>query len=60
MKLLTLCLILLLTGCGVTDRVGAGLSGFSRICVDGVQYLQFTSGATVAYGPDGKVKVCKE
>jgi len=49
---------LMLAGCGAADRLGANLTGFSRQCIDGVEYLQFASGATVAYTRDGKVKAC--
>lgn len=47
-----------MTGCGYIDRATATATGFARACVDGVEYLQFTSGATVAYTRDGKVKAC--
>lgn len=57
-RYLLLAAALLLTSCGQTDRGIAFLSGFSRVCVDGVEYLQFTSGATVAYTTDGKIKTC--
>jgi hypothetical protein len=33
---------------------------WSRVCVSGVSYLQFTSGATVEWTPAGKVKTCSE
>lgn len=46
-------------GFGAWDRRVATLTGYSRICVGGVEYLQFTSGASVAYNPDGTVKRCK-
>ena len=49
----------MLTGCGWFDRLAAAATGYSRQCIDGVEYLQFTSGATVAYTIDGKVKVCR-
>jgi hypothetical protein len=52
-------LSLSLVGCGKVDRLGAALTGSSRLCVDGVVYLQFTSGASVAYSPDGKIQTCK-
>lgn len=48
----------MLTGCGWFDRATATATGYARMCVDGVEYLQFTSGATVAYTRDGKVKAC--
>lgn len=47
-----------LSGCGYVDRADATLTGYSRACIGGVEYLQFTSGATVAFTPDGKVKNC--
>lgn len=53
-------LILQLTGCGKIDREIASLTGgASKTCVNGVEYLQFTSGASVAYTTEGKVKLCK-
>lgn len=48
----------LLAGCGRVERSVASWTGYSRICVDGVQYIQFTSGATVAYNRDGTIKTC--
>ena len=48
----------MLTGCGWFDRAGAVVTGYSKACVDGVEYLQFASGATVAYTREGKVKAC--
>jgi hypothetical protein len=50
---------LCLTGCGWFDRKLAAFTGdATKTCIGGVEYLQFTSGATVAYTPDGKVKTC--
>lgn len=51
-------LIVLLAGCGALERTVATATGFSRMCVDGVEYLQFTSGVTVAWSKDGKIKLC--
>jgi hypothetical protein len=34
--------------------------GWSRQCVAGVSYLQFTSGVSVEWTPAGKVKSCSE
>ena len=49
-----------LTACGNFDRALAGYTGkATKECIDGVQYLQFTSGASVAYDTDGLVKLCK-
>ena len=61
MKLVLLIITLLLfCGCGSIDRSIAGLTGdASETCYDGVTYLQFTSGASVAYETNGSVKVCK-
>lgn len=51
---------ILLTGCGYFDRkIAAVTGGATETCVSGVLYLQFTSGASVAYTPDGKIKTCK-
>jgi hypothetical protein len=53
-------LVLSLTGCGWFERkVVANFTGYGKMCVDGVQYLQFASGATVQYDKDGKVVLCK-
>eukprot|EP01034_Spumella_vulgaris_P025165 gene25165-31592_t len=46
------------TGCGWFDNQLASVTGFSKSCVDGVEYLQFNSGVSVAYTTDGKVKTC--
>jgi hypothetical protein len=35
-------------------------AAWSRVCVAGVSYLQFTSGASVEWTPGGKVKTCSE
>jgi hypothetical protein len=46
-------------GSGIFHRWLAGvLGGGTEECVDGVLYLQFTSGASVAYSKDGKIKTC--
>jgi ABC-type glycerol-3-phosphate transport system substrate-binding protein len=49
-----------LTGCGKIDRMFASFTGdASKTCVDGVTYLQFTSGAAPQYTIDGKLVSCK-
>jgi len=56
-----MCFILVtffLTGCGVFEKASASLTGYSSLCIDGVLYYQFTSGATVAFNKDGSVKQC--
>jgi hypothetical protein len=50
---------LLLSGCGLWSRQVASTVGYDQICVNGVSYLQFTSGVSVEYTPDGKIKECK-
>ena len=47
------------TACGWFDRKLAAMTGDATAsCIGGVEYLQFTSGATVAYTQDGKIKTC--
>ena len=51
--------VALLPGCGWFDRkVTANITGHSISCIDGVRYLQFPSGVTVQYGPDGRIRTC--
>ena len=46
-------LALTLSGCGGFDRFKARLTGnATETCIDGVVYLQFTSGATIKYTYD--------
>lgn len=53
------CMAIALAGCGKIDRWWAGMTGdASEVCIDGVAYLQFTSGATVKYRADGRVATC--
>jgi len=47
-----------LGSCGLLDRKLAGYRGFAEICVDGVSYLQFTSGASVKYTKEGRIATC--
>jgi uncharacterized protein YceK len=58
MKAVFLVVALSLAGCGAVEREIASFTGYSTICVGGVEYIQFTSGASVAYNPDGSVKTC--
>lgn len=46
------------SACGQIDRKIASVTGSSESCVDGVTYIQFTSGVTVKYKPDGKIATC--
>lgn len=60
LKIISVVLIAVtLTGCGAFDRQIAGLTGYSKSCVDGVTYLQFVSGVTPQYTIDGKLVACK-
>lgn len=58
-RLVGLILIInLLLGCGVMSKTGAIMTGYTTSCINGVEYIQFTSGASVAFNSDGKVKLC--
>lgn len=59
MKIISLMFVaVLLSGCGAFDRAGASLTGYTTNCVDGVKYLQFPSGVTVKYNPNGTIATC--
>ncbi len=55
---LSMTLPLTLASCGKFDRGVAKITGSAQVCVDGVMYLQFTSGASVKYNRDGTVATC--
>jgi len=59
MKIVTiLILVLTLSSCGVVERMFAGVTGGgTATCFRGVTYVQFTSGASVAYNTDGTIMV---
>jgi len=61
MRTLILLILLLpmVSSCGRISRMEATLTGYSKECVSGVLYYQFTSGASVAYNPDGTLKGCE-
>lgn len=48
-----------LTSCGKVDHIIASTTGHSEVCIDGVTYLQFASGATVKRLPSGQVAPCQ-
>jgi hypothetical protein len=50
---------LALTSCGYVDRVAANVSGYSKICVEGVTYLQFPSGVTPQVNLEGLPVSCQ-
>jgi hypothetical protein len=57
---LILAAVLSLTACGQVDKVIAKtIGGGVEVCQGGVLYLQFASGVTVKYTPDGKIATCK-
>jgi len=59
-KLLVLGLLLgFSSGCDGCSRNVANWRGHSTMCVDGVVYIQFASGASVGYNTDGTIKTCK-
>lgn len=49
----------LFSGCGTINRFSAKITGSTEECVDRVIYLQFPSGASVKYKPDGSIATCK-
>ena len=52
--------VLMLSGCGWYERkVVANITGYTKICVEGVNYLQFSSGATPQVNLDGRPVACK-
>lgn len=53
-------LLVFITGCGAWERTKAKYTGYGTVCVEGVEYIQFSSGASVAYNPDGTVKTCQK
>lgn len=57
--IITMFLAMSLSGCGACSRVRAGYTGYDVICVDGVNYVQFTSGASVKYTREGAIETCK-
>lgn len=59
-KLIYLAMALSLSGCAQCFReVELQATGWAEVCVNGVTYYQFKSGAFVGYNKDGSVKVCK-
>lgn len=45
---------------GYWKRKWAVYAGYSVQCIDGVKYVQFISGGTVKYKPDGTIDTCVE
>lgn len=58
-KIVLVGFLLVLGSCGQIDRSLAHIKGAQEICFKGVEYVQFASGASVEYGPDGQIVSCK-
>lgn len=43
---------------GKINKAIAEMQGNSELCVDGVKYLQFPSGASVKYQTNGSIALC--
>jgi uncharacterized protein YceK len=57
--LLYLTMTVLLSGCAQCWRsVDLETTGWAQVCINGVTYYQFRSGAFVGYNPDGSIKKC--
>jgi len=55
-----LVLAAMLSGCGFWSRqFVANTTGYDKVCVEGVSYLQFPSGSTLQVDIDGKPVACK-
>jgi hypothetical protein len=49
-----------LAGCGwYEQKVVANITGYSKVCVEGVTYLQFSSGVTPQVNLEGRPVSCK-
>lgn len=57
---IAIALIMSLSGCGHWSRVTAQITGYSEVCVQGVKYVQFSSGVSVLYDQTGKPLLCVE
>jgi hypothetical protein len=51
-------LAMVLSGCGQGAKIAAKITGYSMHCIDAVEYIQFTNGATVKYNTDGTISTC--
>ncbi len=59
MRVLFILILISLSGCGWFGRETAKAFGTYESCVDGVKYIQFTSGVTVKYNVDGSIATCQ-
>ena len=51
-------IVIFLTGCGQCSRIKAAYAGYDKMCVEGISYIQFTSGATAQVDLEGKPVRC--
>jgi uncharacterized protein YceK len=58
--LLSLTVIATLSSCGNVSRLVAAVTGTSEVCHDGITYVQFPSGVSVKYSPEGRLVSCGE
>lgn len=58
--LLSIFVLVFLGGCGWLSRVASTVTGDSVSCIGGVEYIQFTSGASVKYKRDGTISTCPQ
>ena len=49
--------VFVLSGCGSEEQTKAKFTGYSKICIEGVYYLQFPSGVSVMYGTNYPINV---
>lgn len=41
-----------------TDQFNVNLEGYTTRCIDGVEYIVFSTGASVKYETDGGISTC--
>lgn len=56
--LLMIVVCVTLVGCGKMDQLEAKITGYSKVCVNGVSYVQFTSGAALQVDINNKPVSC--
>lgn len=56
--LLSLTAILMYINSGKYARQKAEILGYTTVCIEGVNYIQFSTGATVKMNKDGTVSTC--
>lgn len=47
-----------LSGCGTYRKTVADITGYTKVCISGVDYLQFPHGVTVQRNAAGDVVTC--